>query len=187
MVCALIPAGDVGGKQIIAFDAPDPKFGELVEVEDPTPDDGLYMHHGRALVSGRRIKLDHIPKYLKRRGAGIIVDYTSSRGLLCVSDKFKSIVEGVEPDVHQFIPFDIVGTRKAVIARMWFMVVCNRLDSVDREHTTLILWKGAIWSPAQDFPSWEWPPEYDPSKPNRLVFNLSQIGDRHLWFDKHVS
>ena len=104
----------------------------------------------------------------------------------CVSDKFRKVVEKVEPRVHQFIPFEVVGAGNKHIADMWFMVVCNRIDSVDRENTTLILYRDAMWLPADDVGREHWPKDYDPSKPAKLVFNRAQVGDHHLWFDKHI-
>ena len=126
---------------------------------------------------------------------GVLPDYTSSYGLLCVSDTFKAVVETFEPGVHQFIPFEIVGDRKkyfadrwfnSYIASRWFMVVCNRLDTVDREHTTLVLRNGVVWRQAREVPSEQWPAGIDADTRGELYFSLSQIGDRHLWRDKHL-
>jgi hypothetical protein len=185
MVYALINDGKVGGKATVGLEPTNGDDYMLIEVEDPTTDGGLYMNHGRALVSGRRVKLEHVPKQMRQDGPAVIPDYGRSHGLIYMTDKFKAVVEAVEPGVHQFIPFEIVGPKKVVIAKMWFMVVCTRLDSVDREHTTLILDHGVIWASHRDVPREDWPENFDSSKPNRLVFNFAQIGDRHLWYDKH--
>jgi hypothetical protein len=186
MVYALIPQMKVNDREIIGLEPSERDFAELVEVEDPTPDGGLYMTYGRALVSGRRVKLDHIPKQMKEHGGGVLADYTSSYSLLCVSDKFKAVVEAIEPGVHQFIPFEIVGTRKRHVADRWFMVVCNRLDTVDREHTTMVLKNSVVWRQASEVPSEQWPPHIDSNTPGELFLSLSQIGNHHLWYDKHL-
>ena len=159
---------------------------QLIEVEDATPDGGLYMNQGLALFSGRRIKLDHVPKQMKAWSEGMLPDYGRSYGLMYVSDKFKAVVEAIEPEAHQFVPFEIVGAGKKHIADMWFMVVGNRLDSVDREHTTLALYRGVMWQLAREVPREYWPPHVGPGTPSKLCFNLSQIGEHHLWFDRHI-
>jgi hypothetical protein len=186
MVYGLISDMKVDGKRIAGFQPKNDDYLKI-EVEDPTPDGGLFMDGGDTLTSGRRIKLDHVPKQMKLDGGTLIADYTSYNGFLCVTDKFKNVVEAVEPGVHQFIPFEVVGAGKKHIANLWFMIVCNRLDSVDREHTTLILYREHMWVSAKDVSSEHWPSSYDPSKPNKLAFNLSQIDDHHLWFDKHLT
>lgn len=157
-----------------------------IEVADSTPDGGLYFGHGRALVSGRRVLEAHFPKRLKKDSGSRFADFDRFHSLTCVSDKFKSVVEAIEPGVHQFVPFQIVGPGRAVLADMWFMVVCNRLDSVDREHTTLILLDGVDWMPGREVPREQWPEGFDPGREAKLVFNLAQIGGHHLWYDKHL-
>lgn len=185
MVYALISEMKHEGKRIAGFQPKNDDYLKI-EVEDPTPDGGLFMDGGDTLTSGRPIKLDHVPKKMKLDGGSFIADYTSYNNFLCVTDKFKGVVEVVEPDVHQFIPFQAVGSCNNHVADLWIMVVCNRLDSVDRQHTTLILYRDHMWLPAKDVSSEHWPSSFDPSKPGKLAFNLSQIGDHHLWYDKHI-
>ena len=153
MVYLLVNATRIGGKKTIDIDVPPTNNRKLIEVEDSTPDGGLYFGHGRALVSGRRVKTDHVPKQMKAQSKGPIPDYGKCYSLTFVSDRFKAVVEQIEPGVHQFIPFQIIGTHKSVLAETWFMVVCNRLDGMDRDHTTLVLYKGRDWVPARDISS----------------------------------
>lgn len=174
----------VAGEETINLDLPPGADERQIKVLDPTPDGGLFFDD-RALVSGRRVMTDYFPKYMKKRSGSIIPDYGNWYGLTYVSDRFRQIVEAVEPGGHQFIPFQITGPKKAVLAEMFFMNICNRLDSIDREHTTLILDRGRIWLPHQDIPRNEWPENFDPTRPIRLVFNDKQIGVCHLWYDKH--
>jgi hypothetical protein len=185
MVYALINEMKVDGKAIIGLDPTNGDDFINIEVEDATPDGGLYMNNGRALVSGRRITLDHVPKQMKQDSAGVIPDYRRTLGFNCVTDTFKNVIEAIEPGVHQFIAFEVVGAGKKHIIKLWFMVVCNRLDSVDREHTTLVLYRGAMWMSKNEAPRDQWPAHVNENTQSRLVFNLKQIGDRHLWFDKH--
>jgi hypothetical protein len=176
----------VAGKEVINLDMiPGDGDRKKIKVIDLTPDGGLYVEDERALCSGRAVETEFFPKRLKKRSGSVIPDYGYLYRLNYVSDRFRQIVEAVEPGVHQFIPFQILGARKVVLADMFFMNICNRLDSVDREHTTLILDRGRIWLPHQDVPRNEWPENFDLTRPFRLVFNEKQIGVCHLWYDKH--
>ncbi|PKP64007.1 MAG: hypothetical protein CVT85_12605 [Alphaproteobacteria bacterium HGW-Alphaproteobacteria-7] len=159
-----------------------------VELQDPNQDDGKYMHHehGRHWDSGRALKVNYIPKQLRRRSGRNIPDFNKFNGLFVVSDKFKSIVERLEPGVHQFIPLQIVEKGGEVLTDMWFMVVCNRLDTVDRERTTMVLHLGRCWTQSRDVPEDYWPEGFvSRGRDEKIVFNRSQIGDHHLWRDKH--
>jgi hypothetical protein len=186
MVFALINEPKVDGKKTCSIVLMKGDNEQLIEVEDPTPDDGMRVSHGRALVSGRRVKTDYVPKQMRLERDGVIPDYGRSYGLFHVTDKFKDVVEALEPNVHQFIPFELVGPRKKHVADLWFMFVCNRLDTVDRERTTLVLVDGKMWLPARDSPRDQWPSHVDSGTQSMLFFDLNRIGNHHLWFDKHI-
>jgi hypothetical protein len=176
---------EIGGRRAYSIEMMKGDDVQRIEVEDSTPDGGLYFNHGRAVVSGRRVKTEHVPKQMKLDIGSVKVDYGRSYGLQFVSDRFKAIVESIEPGVHQFIPFQIIGPKKIVLADMYFMVVCNRLDSVDREQTTLVLDRGRMWLPGREVPSDQRPPNFNPNIKGKFVFNFVQIGEHHLWYDKH--
>ncbi|MEM6826774.1 MAG: DUF1629 domain-containing protein [Pseudomonadota bacterium] len=159
-----------------------------VELEDATQDDGKYMYkeHGRHWDSGRALKVDHFSKQLRRISGKNIPDFDRFHGLSIVSDKFKSIVEEFEPGVHQFVPFQIIEKGGDVLADMWFMVVCNRLDTADREHTTKLLFLGRTWTFSRHVPEGHLPDGFVPRDgEEKIVFNNAQVGDHHLWRDKH--
>ncbi|MBT2245854.1 hypothetical protein JQK15_20285 [Sphingobium sp. BHU LFT2] len=185
MVYSLTAELRANGRAVIGYDAVPGDGDKLIEVADATPDGGLFFGHGRAHVSGRRVQTDHLPKQMKARTNGIIPDYGQFYGLKIVTAAFRDIVERLEPGVHQFLPMQIVGARRSVIANMFFMVVCNRLDSVDRQETTLLPAHGIHWMPGREVPREQWPPDFDPNVKGRVVFNSSQIGAHHLWYDKH--
>lgn len=101
-----------------------------VELRDPAQDDGKFMHHehDRHWDSGRAIKVDHVPRQLRRASGKEIPDFDMFYGLFVVSDKFRTIVEKLEPGAHQFIPFQIVEKGGEVMADMWFMVEISLAD-----------------------------------------------------------
>lgn len=176
---------EVGGRKTIGLDIPAGADERRVEVVDATPDGGLYFSHGGALTSGRRVKTEHFPKYMKARTKGVIPDFGKWNGLKYVSERFRDIIEKIEPNVHQFVPFQIVASGKEVLADMFFMNICNRLDGMDHERTTLLLARSGMWLPGREVPLNERPANFDPNVKGKFVFNLGQIGDHHLWYDKH--
>jgi hypothetical protein len=107
-----------------------------------------------------------------------------------VSPRFRDLVEQFEPGVHQFVPVDIYKERAgAPVATYYWFIVCQRIDSVDREHTTF------AWKAPKDEPEAGHWAEYirDPmtrdfiAVPNaRLVFNNLQVAGHHIWNDPHI-
>lgn len=176
---------EVRGRKKIGLDLPAGADERRIEVVDTTPDGGLYFSHGRALISGRRVKTEHFPKYMKARTKGVVADFGQWNSLKYVSKRFRSVIEGIEPSVHQFVPFQIVSSGKEIIADMFFLNICNRLDGMDRQHTTLVLARTGMWLPGREVPPNERPANFDPNAKGKFVFNLHQIGDHHLWYDKH--
>jgi hypothetical protein len=146
-----------------------------IEYVDTTPEFGTIgglFDPGR-LNLGRPIKSDHVPKKFHWGGPKNrkLPDALWGRSMLLVSDRLKTLIERFEPDIHQFFQIDVVfKSDKQLAAQMHFINVCARLDSVDRAHTT--------W----EFDRIGWTPD----KGGQLVFNLDQIGNHHLWHDKHI-
>lgn len=103
-----------------------------------------------------------------------------------VSDRAMALIEAHEPGVHQFLPIDYSDVDGAPFGRRHALIVCNRIDSLDREHTTMVLHRGRVWQPATDLDPADRPPGCDISVPAKLVFSARQIGDTQLWWDRHL-
>lgn len=165
----------------------DPRQVRLV---DDSPDGGLNPR-GRHFSAGRPVKTEHMPtrmRWLDRRRHGV-PDFDNGL-VLNVSDRARALVERFEPGVHQFLPVEYVDVNDRHLENRWFLIVCNRLDSIDREHATMILYRGLMWRPASDLLGSEpdaIPPGFDTDKPAKLVFNSAQVGAAHMWCDKHLS
>lgn len=120
---------------------------------------------------GRALKPDHIPTKFRWGGAASrMPDIMLSHSVILISDKVKTIIERLEPGVHQFFPLETWCQGNEPGPRMYLLNICNRLDSVDREKTT------------KPFDRIAW----QNGKPGELVFNLSQIGSHKLWHDRHI-
>lgn len=137
-----------------------------IEAVDATPDGGIsIMRH--PTISGRAIKTEFVPTKIEWQDSQPVPEVDQPFGILSVPDRFKEIVEQLEPGVHQFLPVEFVDVEGNHLAHRWFFIVCNRIDSVDREHSTFVLWKGKIWTPATDLPREEWPAHYVPGELGR--------------------
>jgi hypothetical protein len=152
--------------------------GEL-ELEDMTDDGGVGLRISR-WSSGRRVKPESIPKAIRWMSKRELLDFeTVCQGT--VSQRFRALIEEIEPGIHQFEPIRFIAKDRSLLADRWFWQVCNRLDSVNREKSDWVLLGNAIqsWSP--------------PSKRLRidgkhhLVFDVARIGDTRFWHDKHIS
>lgn len=159
-----------------------------IEVADKTPDAGFDANTASTYPArqGRPIQPQHVFTKVEWQESGPVPDVETVCGLLVVSDRFREIVEKLEPGVHQFLPVDYVDGHGAILAKRYVFVACNRIDSVDRVHTTMILFKGMRWTPATDLVGWkpeEIPPGFDVKAKPKLVFNNAQIGGKHAWSD----
>jgi hypothetical protein len=158
-----------------------------VEVADPTPDDGLPLDGAYVFTSGRAVVPDFMPRLIHWGGPRDepIPDFEESL-ILSVSGRARGLIEALEPCLHQFLPVVFVGEKQRRLEERYFLIVRKRIDSVDRQRTTMLLWHGIVWEPARLLPPDEIPAGFDASVAPHLVFNLHQIGRSHLWRDKHL-
>lgn len=128
------------------FQALDGDMGNI-ECEDMTPDGGKDIRKGECTDAGRRLKAENVPTKIEWRSKSKVPDLTSPYIAMAVTERFRQVVEDLEPNVHQFLPLQYVDRKGEPLAQRWYFIPCNRIDSVDRKHTTMILYKGAIWVP----------------------------------------
>jgi hypothetical protein len=178
-----IDPGKARSVEVEALDG-DPRRVELV---DPTPDGGLPLDGAFVFEAGRAVIRDFVPRRMRWRGpeARPLPDFDDGL-ILNVSGRARSLIEALEPCVHQFLPVSYEDEAGREIEQRHFLIVCNRIDSVDRERTTMLLWQGIVWQPARLMPPDEVPPGFDASVEPRLVFDLARIGRCHIWRDKHL-
>ena len=145
--------------------------GEL-ELEDMTPDGGIGLRISRSF-SGRRAKPESVPKVIRWMSKRKLLDYENARRKT-VNDRFRALIEEIEPGVHQFEPIRFIAKDRSPLEDRWFWQICNRIDSVHRGLSNLVLREGVVWRP---------PPK--PTVP-RNVFDLSKIGTAQIWHDMHI-
>ncbi|WP_425462422.1 imm11 family protein [Maritalea mobilis] len=95
-------------------------------------------------------------------------------GAYLVDEKFKDVVDELEPDTHQFFPVELFWSDGSSAGQRYWFFPCNRLDTVDEERTTKKR-RGKLWHPGRDF-------END----GQFVFNRSQINGHHIWIDRFM-
>jgi hypothetical protein len=157
-----------------------------VKAADKTPDGGAAYS---SATGGRPVSTEFVPTRMRwedRNGHGV-PDFDNGL-ILNVSARAKAVIEQFEPGVHQFLPVEYVDIKDRFLENRYFLFICNRIDSLDRERTTMVLRKGTVWRPARDLVrrGEEIPAGIDPDAPSKMVFNLNQIGNAHLWHDKHL-
>ncbi len=163
-----------------------------VELADMTPDDGLWPEPGLSgsWGLGRPLRTDHMPTRIEWRDHAKLPDVERVSGALVICDRLKEIVEQFEPGMHQFLPIEYVDKNGNLIGQRWFFVPCVRLDSLDRQHTTMVLTKKHSWRAADELVSAgrsdEIPPGFDVAVKPKMVFSLNKIGSYHVWCDKFL-
>lgn len=125
------------------------------------------------LHAGRPIKPDFIPTRVARGGKKHgIPDVVWGINMYFVNDRFRAVLEGLEPHVHQYFPVDMLWEDGTLAQKMYMLNICNRLDTVSREASTARLSdSGRMWR----------------AHTGKIVFSLPRIGGHHLWIDKHIS
>ena len=133
--------------------------------------DGLILRKN-AMTCGARLDTTHLPKLIRWNG-NQLYDYEYTWNSSIVSERFMSIVEALEPGLHQFEPVEVRRTDGSLVAKYFWFFPLVRLDCMDRERTTHTLVNdGRFW------------------KSNSgaiFVVNLSQVGHHHVWIDPRTS
>lgn len=144
---------------------------------------------GEAYNSGFRVKAEDLPKVVRIADAAHLVDLDSDGALKYASPRLRDLIERLEPGVHQFEPCVFVDAAGRKIADMFVFFVCQRLDTVDRQHSNFVLYRNLLWltaKHAQRRAPELLSSEIDVNAEPQMVFNLSQIGGAHLWYDKFI-
>jgi hypothetical protein len=154
---------------------------ELEWLEDIGPITTPLISLRQKSVAGYPIKSINVPTTLQWLSRHEMPDFEGPPGFICVSSRFKDVVERFEPDVHQFFPITVVNKAKEKIAERWLWVVCNRIDGVDREHTTFVLVKGALW-----MSNWDEGGRRVQIPDAKIYHSKSRTEGYHFWRDKHI-
>lgn len=147
----------------------DRDFYRRVEFAQPDGVDAVERINRHSMLSGYTIDPKSVAGKMRWGGdTRSIPDFEVIGNILIVSETARSIIESLEPRRHQFPVLDFYRPDGTYLQRHYWLVACNRIDSVSAEHTTYI--REAIWRSHGD-------------ETRRLVFSTSAIAGRHLWQD----
>jgi hypothetical protein len=138
-------------------------------------------HTSRAIQKGYPVDPSFVPKRVCwESGDRLPPDVIKSYGSLIISERVRDIIESFEPNVHQLLPVDLYRPKANVpFTRYYWLVVCNRIDSVDSKHTTYGRRVITLSDGSKHNSIWEL--NGDPTK--NIVFSSSAIAGRHMWID----
>ena len=97
-------------------------------------------------------------------------------GAWLVDDKVKSVIESLEPGVHQFFPIKLLRVNGEVAEERWVLNICQRVDGVEPEKSDLKIKR----RPADELITSIMP--YAAKRKVVLVERV--IKGHHLWIDK---
>lgn len=176
-----------------AYDYPkglDDNWKEQLEYLEPagveTVKARVRMPHMR-YHGGRRLVSDPFPRKLIKQGPKReIADFEQTGGFNLVSEGFRDFVDGLERNVHQFEPVEVVWKDGSLAANMYIFVVCTALDSVSVEHTagTRKLIKYEQHGNRELLGTWR---DLDGRSLRVPVFDLSVIASKYIWQDEFLS
>ena len=150
----------------------DGDFSKVVAL-DMSRDDGITPDVGRMVYVGRLIDGTHLPTKVEVGGPKrSLPDILHFHSMPLVNKAFKNELEAREPNTHQLFPVTLYWSDGIEAGRRYFLVIGNRLDSVDATRTTME--RGKVL--------------YTRSKTgsNELVFSRAKIGNATIWQDKHL-
>lgn len=155
---------------------------------DAVSEKALRSRFGNARDQGFPLNPDTLPKRVRWQGA-----QKRTPDILpwfVVSERFRELVEKLEPETHQFVPVEVWRDKKGdrVEQYYWFNV-CQRLDSVNRQNTTY-MWEASGKSETEGF----WTDalldtktfQFTSIPDAKLVFDTRKIHGHHIWCDPHI-
>jgi hypothetical protein len=146
-------------------------------VVDQTPDGGAKLTT-LPNEAGRRVYPDSLPKVIRWKSNTKLQDLESAVNIKSVSIRLRDLIEEIEPGVHQFEPVKYTNKRKEVIEERWCWVICNRLDTVDRDKTNMVLKANAL-----GITRWRDEGVFQP----RIVFSVEAIRHAKFWYDRYLT
>ena len=189
--CGYFP-GEGKGAKYYDCDILEPKNFEAREIEFDyvgNTFDPKELVRGEPYLSGYRVNPETLPKKILYADKRPPLDFDTFAGLMFLSAAAKALIEQFEPGVHQFEPVEYVRPNGDQIDIRYVFFICRRLDTVDRASTNMILSPFRWTTPRSllDINPELVPPGTNLDEPVVKLFNLSQIGDAHLWRDRHIS
>lgn len=172
---------DTGEEYISGFELLDGDMKQVVPV-------GFEFHAGigaarlsdqtwvekKAFYQGVPVDPTHLPTKVMWKGQKRqLADVQRAHNIFLVSDGFRRVLEGLETNVHMFVPVDLVWEDGSPAAPYFWFYPCARVDGIDRQRTTHQFHeKSGLWT----------------NKSGGIyVVNLKQVEGHHLWIDPRMN
>ncbi|MCR5856442.1 DUF1629 domain-containing protein [Mesorhizobium sp. J428] len=135
-------------------------------------EDGTWVDKS-SVYQGLPVDTANLPTKIKIGGGKKMPADLMQHSYFFVSDKLRQVIEGLEPDVHQFAPVELVWKDGKHAASYFWFYPCTRIDCMDREHTTHeFREKSGLWM----------------NRPGgSCVVSLERVTGRHVWIDPRLS
>jgi hypothetical protein len=107
-----------------------------------------------------------------------------------VSERLHAIIEELEPSAHQFFPMEAYTKNGALLDRCYGLIICNRIDAIDDEHSQLdrIMGNGELMFYNLYRPKGFGSPGERAYRPDqKMLLRRDKIGACHIWVDPHYS
>ncbi len=122
---------------------------------------------------GLPVDMTHAPTMVQYKGRSEeMADLMMTSDWFLASERFRGVIEDLEPGKHQFQPVELVDKSSNHLADYFWFVPCARVDGMDRDHTTHDFREGSGF--------WMHSPK------GKFVVSLRQTADHHLWIDPRM-
>lgn len=100
-------------------------------------------------------------------------------GFLAVDEELKSIIEKLEPDVHQFWPIEILMPKGKIYPKQYYgMVIRNFRDSFVPEESEYLRYSQEV--------NHYWGGYGNKADTAKLAFSKAKIGNAQIWREHHI-
>lgn len=145
---------------------------------------------------GRPIHPDHVPTKIRVGGPRRkLADYIMWQGGWLVSEKFRQVVEKLEPGIHQFFPVEMRFKSSVLEEKYYIFIFCQHRAVISHEHSEAQL--KVLFGPGDFRPLGKgeplpagalpgiWATDAVPKekRARALVFDVSLRGGLHFWRD----
>jgi hypothetical protein len=136
-------------------------------------DDGTLVYQAFR-NQGMKVDATHLPTKVKIGGPKrSLTDFLLSNSVLLASPDFMAVVEGLEPNQHQFVPVQLVWEDGSHAADFFWFYPGARIDGMDRENTTHEFnEQSGLWQNTSN---------------GKFEVNLDQVGNHVLWIDPRLA
>ncbi|MCV0429714.1 MAG: hypothetical protein K5905_30110 [Roseibium sp.] len=121
---------------------------------------------------GVPVHLKHLPTSVQIDGPRRpLTDLLISNSIFLVSNRFRAVVEELEPQIHQFASVELVWKDDLYAGNYFWFYPCARVDGMNRVETTHELRRDRYWKEVFN---------------GNYVVDLLRVGNNNIWIDPRV-